>query len=318
MVVPYGFRIVAEFLYYFNISRSSLSMKYNQRVLSSLRYKIFKKLVAKNHSNLANKNLYFSVFLNDFVSDAIQTHGLYEGEILIPLFRIFSKNFDFSQSTAIDIGANIGNHTVFFSDKFKRVICFEPNPITFKLLTVNTFQLNNVLTVNLGLSDNVRELSLSVVPGGIAGSSASRHYNNGLKHKIEVIRLDDFQQLPGNIELIKIDVEGMETEVLYGAKKIIISNRPIILFEQWASQFSEGHSDATNFLTDFGYSMFTLVESNYTNNKWLRRIKRFPLMVINGSLKYKLQKISYFDSISYATIIAIHKSKVPSDILLLE
>jgi len=94
---------------------------------------------------------------------------------------------------------------------------------------------------------------------------------------------------------------------------LIISHRPIIFFEQWASQFNKGHSDVTNFLTDSGYLMFTLVESDYHENKWLRRLKRIPLIVTNGSLRYKLQKISFFQSIKYSMIIAIHESKIASD-----
>lgn len=293
-------------------------MKYNTRVSNYIKFKVFQKVVSKNHKMLTANNSYYSVFLNDSVSNSIQVSGLYESEILIPLFKILSKKFDFSKSTAIDIGANIGNHSVFFSWIFNKVICFEPNPITYKLLTVNTFQLNNVQAVNLGISDNANKAFLSVSPGNIGGSSATIDHDSGLKHKINLIRLDDFQELPDNVDLIKIDVEGMETQVLSGAKKLIISHRPIILFEQWASQINKGHSDVTNFLTDSGYLMFTLVESNYHENKWLRRLKRIPLMVINGSLRYKLQKISFFQSIDYSMIIAIHESKLPSDISFLD
>ena len=53
------------------------------------------------------------------------------------------------------------------------------------------------------------------------------------------------------------------------------------------------------------------------DNKWLRRLKRIPLMVINGSLRYKLQKISFFQSIDYSMIITIHQSRVDTDITFL-
>jgi FkbM family methyltransferase len=293
-------------------------MKYNTRVSNYIKFKVFQKVVSKNHKMLTANNSYYSVFLNDAVSNSIQVTGLYESEILIPLFRILSRKFDFSKSTAIDIGANIGNHSVFFSKIFNKVICFEPNPITYKLLTVNTFHINNVQTVNLGISDKAEELSLSVLPGNIGGSSTIINHDSSLNHKIELIRLDDYHELPGNVDLIKIDVEGMETLVLNGAKELIISKRPIILFEQWASQFNNGDSDVTKFLTDSGYLMFTLVESNYHRNKWLRRLKRIPLVIINGSLKYKIQNISFFQKIDYSMIIAIHESQVSSDILILE
>jgi FkbM family methyltransferase len=292
-----------------------LKIKYNTSVLNYFKYKAFKGLIGSKHNSLTKKSIYFSVFLNDFVSNSVQVSGLYEREILFPLFEILYKFFDFNKSTAIDIGANIGNHTVFFSDIFANVISFEPNPITYKLLYVNTHLIKNVYVVNLGLSDTAGELPLSVFPGNIGGSSARTNFNRGLEHKIELIRLDDFQELPANIELIKIDVEGMEDQVINGSKEVIISNQPIILFEQGISEFSNGTSYAIDLLKGLGYSIFTLNESHYAKNKLLRALKRLPLMLINGSLTYKLQKIEIFNPNNYSMLIAIHQSKVASNIL---
>lgn len=93
-------------------------MKYNTIVKNYLKFKLFRKFVEENHKKLSEKTGYFSVFLNDTVSNVVQVTRLYESEILIPLFKILSKQFDFTNSTALDVGANIGNHTVFFSDFF--------------------------------------------------------------------------------------------------------------------------------------------------------------------------------------------------------
>jgi FkbM family methyltransferase len=292
-------------------------MKYYTRILNYFKYKAFKRIVGLNHINLTKKTIYYSVFLSDKVSDSIQVSGLFESEILIPLFEILSKRFDFKRSTAIDIGANIGNHSIFFSDIFEKVISFEPNPITYKLLSVNTFSLDNVHIVNLGLSDTDKEISLSVQAGNIGASSAIINRNSGLEHKIRVIRLDDFQDLPSNIELLKIDAEGMETQVLNGANELIRSTYPIILFEQWASEFKNMSSDSIDLLKDLGYLFFILVESNFNKNKWLRRLKRIPLLLLSRSLNYKLQKIESFEPVEYDMIVAIHQSRVDTDITFL-
>jgi FkbM family methyltransferase len=290
-------------------------IKYNTIFLNKIKYKVLRKIIKLNN-NLTQKSVYFSVFHNDSVSEVIQISGLYESEILIPLFRIMSKQFNFVRSSAIDVGANIGNHTIFFSDIFEKVVSFEPNPITFKLLQVNTFTLKNVHIFNLGLSDSDNELTLSVLAGNIGGSSITINHKSDLEHKIKAIPLDDFRELPPNIELMKIDVEGMENLVLKGAKQVITTNKPIILFEQWSSQFRNGSSDAVDFLLNLDYSMYILVESNYSKNKWIRELKRIPLMIFNRSLKYKLQRIDYFDSIGYGypMIVAIHKSKADSEV----
>jgi FkbM family methyltransferase len=292
-------------------------MKYYTIILNHFKYKAFKKIVGLNHINLTRQTIYYSVFLNDVVSDSIQVTGLFESEILIPLFEILSKRFDFKESTAIDIGANIGNHSIFFSDIFEKVISFEPNPITYKLLSVNTFSLHNIHIVNLGLSDTDKEISLSVQTGNIGASSAIINRNSGLEHKIRVIRLDDFQDLPSNIELLKIDAEGMETHVLNGANELIRSTHPIILFEQWASELRNMSSDSIDLLKDLGYLFFILVESNFIKNKWLRRLKRIPLLLLSRSLNYKLQKIESFEPIEYGMIVAIHQSRVDTNITFL-
>ena len=288
-------------------------MKYNTRVKNNLKFRLFRKLVEKNHQFLQDKTGYFSVFLNDTVSNAVQVTRLYESEILIPLFEILSDQFDLINSTAIDVGANIGNHTIFFSEFFKKVLSFEPNPITYKVLSVNTYFLQNVEVHNFGLSDTENYLTLSVSKGNIGGSSASINYNSDIHHQIKVIKLDDFKEnVTGNIALIKIDVEGMEKQVLMGAKNTINNHRPIILFELWSSSFENGTSSTVQFLENAGYLMYILTESHYSSNKWLRRLKRIPLMITNGSLAYTLLKPDTITEKNYSLIIAIHNSRISS------
>ena len=53
---------------------------------------------------------------------------------------------------ALDVGANIGNHTVRFSaPKFEKVYCYEPNKVAFYLLSINTKPLSNVVCFLLWL-----------------------------------------------------------------------------------------------------------------------------------------------------------------------
>lgn len=291
-------------------------MRYNSRIKNSLRYWLFTKLVKEIHNKTVEKTGYRAVFLNDEISDIVQTYGLFEHEILLPLFDILSKSFVLLDSVAIDVGANIENHSVFFSDFFSQVYSFEPNPITYKVLFVNTFYKNNIEIQNYGLSDSQKEVNLSVVKGNIGASSAFKNYYSKINHRIKLIRLDDLNEMfYSNIGLIKIDVEGMEEQVLIGGKEVIDKHLPIILFEQWRSSFDRGISSTVKILLDKGYNMYILKESHYSKNKWFRRIKRLGLMITNGSLKYRLQKIDTILPQNYPMIIAIHNSKTKSDIL---
>ena len=64
--------------------------------------------------------------------------------------------------TALDIGANIGNHTIFFAEIFAKVIAFEPNPKTHSVLIINTNNLNNVVCLMVGASSRKTTLNFSV------------------------------------------------------------------------------------------------------------------------------------------------------------
>ena len=77
-----------------------------------------------------------AVFLGDFVSGQVIRHGYYERRELETLARSVFAN-SASKSTALDIGANIGNHAAFLSNHFGRVIAFEPNPMVACLLKAN-------------------------------------------------------------------------------------------------------------------------------------------------------------------------------------
>lgn len=121
-----------------------------------------------------------------------------------------------------DVGANVGAFTVLASGVAKaRTVCFEPSPRTFDYLTRNVW-LNNlsqlVSPVNAALGRSLGRLKLTenlgtenyVCPPGIQ--------SNGVE--VEVTTLDTAFALSPPI-LIKVDVEGFETEVFAGAEKTI-------------------------------------------------------------------------------------------------
>ena len=52
------------------------------------------------------------------------------------------SKIDCENSSCLDIGANIGNHSIFFSKFFKQVLCYEPVELTHKLLEINRYSLS--------------------------------------------------------------------------------------------------------------------------------------------------------------------------------
>ena len=133
----------------------------------------------------------------------------------------------------IDIGANVGNHALFFATRMDavRVVVIEPNPLAMAPLMANVLlnRLEGVIDMSLlgvGLSD---------ASGG--GYGMKRHDRNlgatkmfAGKGDLQVHAGDDL--LEGEApDLIKIDVEGMEIKVLSGLEKTISAHRPVILIE---------------------------------------------------------------------------------------
>ena len=98
----------------------------------------------------------------------------------------------------------------------------------------------------------------------------------------------------------------METNVVRGATQTIITYLPIVLFELWRINIKNGESEITNLLKKLGYDIFSLTESHYSKNKTIRRLKRISLVISNGKLNYKLEKVESLESINYPFLVAIH------------
>lgn len=133
----------------------------------------------------------------------------------------------------IDIGANVGNHAMFFASRMgaSRIVVIEPNPLAMAPLMANVLLNRLEGVIDLALLG----VGLSNVSRG--GYGMKRHDRNlgatkmfAGKGDLQVHAGDDL--LAGETpDLIKIDVEGMEIQVLFGLDKTIHTHRPVILIE---------------------------------------------------------------------------------------
>lgn len=159
----------------------------------------------------------------------IQHNNFYEIEFL----DFIRQNF-YEQRGIIDIGANIGNHSLFFSKFLKNDIvhCFEPYKANLELLRKNMTD-RKCIIYDIALSDHEGELPLynsqQLNYGGFSLHSYSDTMSFKVLDSIPVTTLDSFNL--SNISMIKIDVENHENEVLIGARQTILRNKPIIFLE---------------------------------------------------------------------------------------
>jgi FkbM family methyltransferase len=167
--------------------------------------------------------------------DTIQTYiaekrGFYEGELLEQIRCVLP-----AWPRVIDVGANIGNHTLFFARVCgaREVIVFEPNPEVIPELRANLEKngCTNVTCDYLGIA-----LGAAHSTGSLMIDSEDMHILNRGGTRLEVgtgpIRVERLDALVfGEVDLIKIDVEGMALQVLEGCDRIVRRSRPDVVVE---------------------------------------------------------------------------------------
>ncbi len=132
----------------------------------------------------------------------------------------------------LDVGANTGNHTIFFAGPMKAglVVPFEPFPDAAAALRASVKR-NGLTNVDLshldvGVSDRAGRATLVFsVRGGLGATSLV----SDAKGEIGVATLDSM--ISGPIDFLKIDVEGMEMNALAGAARLIAQSKPLIFIE---------------------------------------------------------------------------------------
>jgi FkbM family methyltransferase len=155
---------------------------------------------------------------------------------------------------AIDVGGNIGLHTVRFAQKFQQVHSFEPTDINFECLQQNTKTLSGVQLYKLGLGDEPATLTIQLPAdtdncGNFSIVDFQDYNNRTVDQTIEIKTLDSFELEP---DLIKIDVQGFDYNVLVGAADTIAQHRPVIIVE---SETKKSRNIIGEFLTARGYTV---------------------------------------------------------------
>lgn len=163
------------------------------------------------------------------------------------------KKTDLNGKVIVDVGANIGNHTVFFSKicNASRVFSFEPQKEVFHILKTNV-EINNlqekVALFNMALGEKRGKGTIKIVDKKNTGMTKVNSCEDG---EVMIDSLDNLL-LPADvkIDLMKIDVEGMALGVLKGAQTIISKYKPQIYVE---AETDDEFQEIGKFLRPFGY-----------------------------------------------------------------
>lgn len=171
----------------------------------------------------------------------------------------------------LDIGANIGAHTVYFSQKVTNqgaVLAFEPQRIVFQALCAN-------MAINSIVNTHCFHAAVGSTTGDIIVPPLDYHreFNYGglslgqfqQGERVQVLTLDGLGL--SQCHFVKIDVEGMEQEVLLGAKTMIKNCRPIIYAENDRAEKSAG---LIRLFFELGYKLYWHLPPLYNPDNYFK------------------------------------------------
>ncbi len=198
------------------------------------------------------------------LSDAIQrsmyisTYDLVETRLMKRILR--------RGDTFIDVGANVGYYSFVASQlvgETGRVHSFEPigeNASTIRQV-VERNGLRNIVLNETAVGAAAGAVTLYTGPWAKIGNSgwASRHPHGDLVQPVELpqVSLDDYvgRREIGSVRLVKIDVEGMEPEVLKGMSGLLASPAAPDLICEVAA---ESARPVIDFLSERSYAIYPL------------------------------------------------------------
>lgn len=160
--------------------------------------------------SLPNDDTHFEYYFNK------QGHAEYQKEQRDKALSYVEK-FDF----ALDVGGHIGLWSRPLTEKFSRVVAFEPYQPYIDLFTLNAPKAE-VIKVALGELDGSARLVNQI------DNSGATYLEEG--EGVHVVTLDSFGY--DNVDFIKIDCEGYEFPVVMGAAETLKRCNPVVIVEQ--------------------------------------------------------------------------------------
>lgn len=192
-------------------------------------------------------------YVDTSVGRSIGHTGTHEQDIINLGLNLINKIRDTKGNgvNVLDIGANVGMNTIAWAKALLvnnvitgTVTAFEPQERLYYMLAGN-IALNNLLNARAYMEVVSNKTGVMKIPvmdhsreGAFGGLSMleNKNFNNGQIVSFDEKDMKDtrtfmLDSMKGRVDLVKIDVEGMEPHVLDGAQKFIARERPIFIAE---------------------------------------------------------------------------------------
>lgn len=240
-------------------TRAIFPLELRERVSSHVQ-KLYPNISGDNISLTFNKTLRMDLSDSDVAHRSIIFNGFYELRLSKAIARLGRNG-----GVLADVGANYGYFTCLWASQNpdNKVFAFEASPL-------------NIAPLRNNVSKNGLTRQVDIIPIALGSQKGKLKFNLGNEQQqtgwggftirdtsntieVQVHTLDDYAAQNGidKINVLKIDTEGADTWVLYGAEKLLarksIKN---IFFECNISRMkllNIGERDAQSFLEDLGY-----------------------------------------------------------------
>lgn len=240
---------------------------------------MFQEYGQKQYSPISQLHLPLSPWImhdNPGYTKLYHASGYEETHLIRTAMTRLNKNMCF-----VDVGAHAGMWSTKLAPYAKHTYAFECAPRAFCFLCSNILlsqQENNITPYRVALGNQNCEVPFyEREHSGLNGCIAFETTQSKVaSYTVEMRTLDSYRLK--SVGLIKIDVEGYESEVLKGAKETLeLNNYPPIIFESWSVSESEYNvhgihnseiikikNEIANTLMEYGYTQITSLDhENY-------------------------------------------------------
>ncbi len=197
----------------------------------------------------------------------------------------YKTNIKKKEPYIIDVGSHIGLSVIYFKNIYpkSRILAFEPNSYTRELLKENIF-INNlknitILPYAIDSSEGRRIFYIDTSENkwqstaGFLENSWNKQYNNNSSIEVETKKLSEF--LNEQVDLLKIDIEGIETQVLTEAKDLLKNVLNIVV--EYHPIKKENLKKILSILQDSGYKI-----SIFKDGREIKQVSNKDLLIIKG------------------------------------
>ncbi len=199
----------------------------------------------------------------------------------INLLRKNTKRKD-NDYIVFDVGANFGYLSLVWANSVSKqgsVFSFEPHPLLFKsfVKSISENDLNDcVFPEKVAVGNNLGEIEVNLLTTSSNVLNDASSQKNTTKHIVEMITLDNYieRNSMSRCDLLKIDVDGIELDILQGAMTMINKLKPILIIE------TNNDIRIIEFLKEYDYNILDMKLDSYKENATLPH-NIFCIPVIN-------------------------------------